>query len=122
MDDVTPGFGVGLAGSFAHIPYGGGFNEAAQVIAASLEAIYQFGDATSSVRPFVRGGGGLNVRRYDPGDIVTPSNTVARPGLTAGAGASIVAGSIDVLAGARFTTSPDEGFLGIHVGVAVPLR
>ena len=91
-------------------------------MAASLEAIYMFGDAGSSVRPFLRGGGGLHARRYDPGDIETPANTSVRPGFSAGAGASVLAGSVDVLAGARFTSAPDGGSLGFYIGVALPLR
>jgi hypothetical protein len=122
FDDVTPGFGVGLAGSFAQIPYAGGFDEAAQVMAVSLEAIYSFGEAASTMRPFVRAGGGVHVRRYDPGDIPTFGTSATRPGFSAGAGANILAGSVDVIAGARFTGAADGGFLAFHGGLAIPLR
>lgn len=123
LDDlVTPGFGVGLAGTFAHIPYSGLFDEATQVTAVSLEAIYAFGDDTSTVRPFVRGGGGLHVRRYDPGNILDNPNTVIRPGLSAAAGVMIPAGSVDFMAGARFTSAPDGGFVAIIGGVSIPIR
>jgi hypothetical protein len=124
MDAVAPGFAVGLAGTFANIPYSsdlGDFGEASQVTAVSLEAVYNFGEATSSMRPFVRGGGGLNVRRYDPGEIDTSPNTVIQPGFSAGAGATFVASSVDFIVGARFTTAPDGGFLALFGGVAVPL-
>jgi hypothetical protein len=120
LDEVTPGFGVGLAGTFAQIPYSGPFDESTQVTAVSLEAIYAFGDATGTVRPFVRGGGGLHVRRYDPGDILDNPNTVVRPGLSAAAGVMVPAGSVDFMVGARVTSAPDGGFVAIIGGISVP--
>lgn len=121
MNDIAPGFGIGIAGTFAQIPYTGDFNEAMRVTGVTLEASYQVGEETAMLRPFVRGGGGLNLRRYEPGDIATQPTTTSGVGFSAGAGAKIMAGSVDVIIGARFSGTTDGGAVALHGGIAIPL-
>lgn len=122
MDDIAPGFAIGLTGTFAQIPYSGAFNEAAQVTGVTLEASYHAGEETAMLRPYVRGGGGLSLRRYEPGDITTQATTLSGVGFSAGAGVNILAGSVDVIVGGRFNSAPDGGFVAAHVGIAIPIR
>jgi hypothetical protein len=122
VSSVAPGFAVGVTASYTNIPYGGQFSEATGVTAISAELSYLLGAASSRVRPYVRGGGGLQVHRYDPGIINTNPNTDSRAGFTAGAGVNIGMGSAaDAVIGARFASGTDGGFLGFHAGVAVPI-
>jgi hypothetical protein len=118
---VTEGFGVGVSASYANVPYQGGFSEAMKITSITAELSYLIGDATSMVRPYVRGGGGVQIHRYDPGDIDTNEVTDTRAGFTGGAGVRIAMGAADAMVGARLATGTDGGFLGVHVGVAVPV-
>jgi hypothetical protein len=118
---VTEGFGIGVAAQYANVPYQGTFSESLQVTSITGEISYLIGAATSMVRPYVRGGGGVQIHKYDPGDIDTSSLTSTRAGFTAGAGVRIAMGAADALVGGRLTTGSDGGFLGVHVGVAVPV-
>ena len=123
MDGIYPGFSVGLTGGYAFIPYTGGFDESAQVTTVDVEASFTIGDAASMVRPFVRGGGGLHLQRNDPGNIDENPTTDMSLGFGGGAGVNIMAGSVDVMLGARFSTAPGGGgVLGFFAGIALPLR
>jgi hypothetical protein len=118
---VTDGFGFGVAAAFANIPYKGNFSEVLQITAVTAEISYLIGAATSSLRPYIRGGGGVQVHRYDPGDIDTESVTNARIGFSAGAGLSFSLGAANALVGGRLAMGKDGGFVGGHVGVSVPV-
>jgi hypothetical protein len=122
VDALTPGFAIGLAGSFANIPYDSDFNEAVQVTALDLEASLTIGDEASMVRPFVRGGGGFHMQRNDPGDIPDRIITAKGLGFSAGAGVNVMAGPVDVRVGARFSSAPGGGAIGLYGALAIPLR
>jgi hypothetical protein len=121
LPSVATGFSAGLTGSFSQIPYGGGFDEATQVTALSAEGSYRIGSAASMVRPYVRAGAGVQIHRYDPGELLTPAIWDTRPALSAGAGVSIMMGAADAVLGARFGSGTDAGFVGLHAGVAIPV-
>ena len=118
---VTDGFGVGVAAAFASIPYKGNFSEKLQVTSVTAEISYLIGEATSSVRPYLRGGAGVQINRYDPGDIDTRSVTNSRLGFSAGAGISFSLGAANALVGGRLAMAEDGGFVGGHVGVSIPV-
>jgi hypothetical protein len=118
---VTEGFGVGVSASYASVPYQGGFSESLEITSITGEVSYLIGAATSRVRPYVRGGGGVQINKYDPGDIDTNSVTNTRAAFTAGAGVRISMGGADAMIGGRLTTGEDGGFLGLHAGLAVPV-
>jgi hypothetical protein len=118
---VAPGLGVGVTATYSRIPYGGGFSEATQVTAIAGELSYVVGAAGQLVRPYLRGGGGLHVHRYDPGSIDTNPITDTRAGFTAGAGLNLMVSLVDAMLGARFSSGTDAGFVGFHAGLAFPL-
>lgn len=108
--------------SHARIPYTEGFGDEMAVTSVSGELSYHFGRPARLVQPYLRGGGALNVHRYDPGDLGGAVTTDARAGVVAGAGLNIMFGPADLVLGAHFTSGADAGFVGFHGGVAVPLR
>ena len=118
---VAEGFAIGFSASYANVPYKGGFSEAVKITTVSGEASYLFGEVTSSVRPYVRGGLGGQIHQYDPGDTNFSTITDTRFGVVAGAGVRVPMGAADAMVGARFATGEDGGFLGFHAGVAVPV-
>jgi hypothetical protein len=118
---VADGFGFGVAGAFANIPYKGTFSEKLQVTSVTAEISYLIGAATSSLRPYVRGGAGVQVHRYDPGTIDTRSETNARLGFSAGAGVSFSLGTANAVVGGRLAMAEDGGFVGGHAGVSIPV-
>ena len=89
--------------------------------AVNAEVSYFLTEAGGMVRPFVRGGAGVNIERYEPGDIATVPTSATRFGFTAGLGTNVMAGALDVVVGARFTSTVDGGFLALHAGISIPL-
>jgi hypothetical protein len=118
---VADGFGFGVTGAFANIPYKGTFSEKLQVTSVTAEISYLIGAATSSLRPYLRGGAGVQVNRYDPGDLDTQSSTNARLGFSGGAGLSFALGAANAIVGGRIAMSDEGGFVGGHVGVSIPV-
>jgi hypothetical protein len=118
---VTDGFGIGVSASYANVPYEGGFSEAMQVTTVSGEITYRIGEAAAMVRPYLRGGAGVQIHRYEPGDTNFSPVTDTRAGVTAGAGVLVMMGAADAMLGARFNSGTDGGYLGVHVGVAIPV-
>lgn len=121
LSSIQPGLAAGLVGILTRLPYGGGFGEATFVTAVTLEAAYRFGAPTASLRPYLRAGGGVQIHRYDPGELLTPAVTDTRPALGAGAGVEIAMGAANAVLGARFGSGTDAGFFGAHAGVSVPV-
>jgi opacity protein-like surface antigen len=121
LTTVTPGFAIGVAGSYARIPYDGQFDEATQVTTISGELSYLIGEPAHVVRPYIRAGGGVQIHRYDPGSLNTNSITDTRAGFTAGAGLNVRMSAVDVVVGARFASGSGGGFLGFHGGLALPV-
>lgn len=121
LPSIAPGFAVGATAIYSRIPYAGQFSEATQVTSISGELSYLIGDAVRMVRPFVRGGGGVQIHRYEPGNINTNATTDAVAAFSAGAGINIAAGPGDVVLGARFASGLDAGFLGLHGGFSIPV-
>jgi hypothetical protein len=113
---VTEGFGFGVAGSFANIPYEGPVDDKVQITSVTAEISYLIGEPTSTVRPYIRGGGGVQIHRYDLDD-----NTDVMAGGTAGAGVRFALGGADGMIGARLGMAADGGFVGFHAGVAIPV-
>jgi hypothetical protein len=120
LPSIDPGLGFGPTVTYASIPYNGTFSERAQLTTISGELSYAFG--SGHVRPYIRGGAGVQIHKYDPGSINTNSVTSSQAAFTAGAGVGFQTSSAQLTVGARFSTASDGGFLGIHAGVAIPLR
>ena len=116
------GIYFGVSGRYAHVPYNGSFGEATDVSAALGEIVYRFENYVPSATPYLRGGGGIVMQRYDPGSIATRVTTEARPGISAGAGLDINAGSLAVRIAADFVSSRHGGYVGVQGGIAFPAR
>ncbi len=116
----VPGLSVGTTVSHARIPYDGGFDEHESITAVMGEVAYVIGaESPWPVKPFLRGGLGLSIYRYDPGAIGADPQTLSRPGVTADAGITFRVGGAWAFAGARFLGEVDRGYLGIHGGLAI---
>ena len=115
------GLAVLVSGSYARIPYEGGFNEAMNLTSALGELRYR-APADGSIRLYLQGGAGLLVRQYDPGSIDTRATAAIRPGFTAAGGLDLRAGPTAVLLGARFLSGADAGFVSLEGGLAFPRR
>lgn len=117
----TQGVTVGVTASYTHIPYGGGFQEATDVTGVFGEVGYVFNAASASVaKPYLRGGAGVLVNRYDPGLIDANATSDARAGLTAGAGVRLSLGATAVLLGAQLSSGTDAGHLAFRGALSFP--
>ena len=120
---LTPGLSFGVTGSFAHIPYAGGFSEATNMSALFGEVGYTIGAASSSViKPYVRAGAGMQLRKYDPGTTAYRERSNGGVAVSAGGGLQLLVGAASVFAGAHFVTDADAGFVAFHAGLAFPGR
>jgi hypothetical protein len=116
---VARGLGAGVAVSYSQIPYAGSFSEKTQLTTISAELSYLIG--TGRMRPYLRGGAGLQVNRYDPGTLNAFSSNDVGVAFTAGAGLNFQTQAMSFLVGSRFTTGRGGGFVGLNAGVAFPL-
>ena len=117
---LTPGLSFGVTASYAHIPYKGSFNEATNIPGLFAEVGYVVGARSSfPVKPFFRGGLGLEVHKYDPGSTGFREESETGMSFSGGGGLQIQVSSVAVFGGAQYVTNGDAGYLGIHGGVAL---
>lgn len=116
----VPGLFVGARAGYASIPYQGGFGEAMRVTTVTGELSYLIAsDALDTVVPYLRAGAGLQVHRYEPGDLGLEPTTDSRAVAAAGAGVSIRLGTVSALLGGHFTTGTDAGFVTLGGALAL---
>lgn len=117
----VPGLSVGATAGYARIPYDGAFDEVTNVTSLLGELEYVIGAASPGmVLPYVRGGAGIHVHRYDPGSIAANATTLSRPGVSLGVGVKAPLGAVTAFLGGRFVTDLDRGFIGFHGGLSLP--
>jgi hypothetical protein len=117
---LTPGLTIGPVLGYGRIPYDGGFGETESITAMFGEVGYVTDlAALGPVQPYLRGGGGLHIHRYDPGDIPTQATTLSLGGFSAGAGVTVGFGSAVGFVGGRFMGSASRGFVGLHAGFMI---
>lgn len=120
---LTPGLTFGLTGSYAHLPYQGTFNEATNVPAVFGELGYVIAAKSSSiVKPYVRAGAGVQVRKYDPGTTGYRKQSDGGLAFSAGGGLQFLVSSTALFVGAHFVGDADAGLLAFHGGIAFPGR
>lgn len=119
---VVEGLSLRSAVSLARIPFMGDFGEGTRVTGFTWELRYHLLPLDRTLRPFVEGGGGGHVHRYDPGELDAVESGDVRAAAVAGAGVQAALGSIELLLGARFATGTDAGHLTVYGGLALPLR
>jgi hypothetical protein len=120
---LTPGLTVGLTGSYSHLPYRGAFSEAMNIPAVFGELGYVIAAKSSSiVKPYVRGGAGVQIRKYDPGSTGYRKQSDGGIAFSAGGGLQFLVSSTALFVGAHFVSDADAGVLGFHGGLAWPGR
>jgi len=116
------GFSVGLTAAFSEVPYEGGFNEKNQVTTVTADVGWSFLNLMGGgVTPYVRGGAGIRVDRYEPGTLGGPGTSETGFGGSLGAGVSVPLGPGTGLLGAHLITGRNAGIWGLHAGIGVPL-
>lgn len=120
---LNPGLSFGVTASYARVPYKGAFNEATDIPSVFGELGYVIGATSSSiVKPYVRAGAGLQVRRYDPGSTGFRERSEGRFAFSGGAGLQFLVSATSLFAGAHFVSDGDAGVLAFHGGVGFPGR
>jgi hypothetical protein len=118
---LTPGLSVGVTASYAHIPYKGTFDEATNIPGVFAEAGYVIAERSSfPVKPYLRGGVGVEVHKYDPGSTAYREESETGMSFSGGGGLQVAVASLAIFAGAQFVTNGDAGYLAIHGGLAFP--
>lgn len=120
---LNPGLSIGVTASYAHVPYTGAFSEAMNLTTLLGEVGYVIMASSSSiVKPYVRAGGGMQLRKYDPGSTAFREDSEGKLVFSAGGGLQFLVSSAQLFVGASFVTDADAGYLGFHGGLALPLR
>ena len=120
---ITPGLSFGVTASYTHVPYTGAFDEATTIPALFGELGYlAFANSTSIVKPYLRAGAGVQVRRYDPGSTGFREQSEARLAFSGGAGLQFTVATTAVFVGAQFMSDANAGVLAFHGGIAFPGR
>ena len=122
LPSVSPALSVGVAGSYSHLPYAGIYDEATSVSAIVGELGYVFGGLSSVVKPYVRGGLGAQLRKYDPGTTGFREQSEGGLALSGGAGVQFLVASTAIFVGAHVLTDAVAGVLTIHGGIGLPGR
>jgi hypothetical protein len=74
------------------------------------------------VKPYVRAGAGVQVRKYDPGTTGYRKQSDGGLAFSAGAGLQFLVSSTALFVGAHFVSDADAGLLAFHGGIAFPGR
>lgn len=118
---LTPGLSVGVTASYAHIPYTGSFSEAMNIPGLFGEVGYVIAERSSfPIKPFLRGGVGVEVHKYDPGSTTFRESSETGLSFTGGGGFQFPVGATTIFAGAQYVSNGDEGYLALHAGLALP--
>jgi hypothetical protein len=118
---LTPGLSVGVTASYAHIPYAGQFSEAMNIPGLFGEVGYVIAERSSfPVKPFVRGGVGVEIHKYDPGSTSYRESSETGMSFSGGGGLQFLVASTAIFAGAQYVSNGDAGYLAIHGGLAFP--
>ena len=118
---LTPGLSVGVTASYAHIPYKGSFSEAMNIPGLFGEVGYVIAERSSfPVKPFLRGGLGVEIHKYDPGSTSFRESSETGMSFSGGGGLQFLVSSVAVFAGAQYVSNGDAGYLAIHGGLALP--
>jgi hypothetical protein len=116
---VNPGLSFGVTGSYSHVPYTGTFSEATNVSALVGEVGYLI-NTSSVVKPYLRGGLGAQLRKYDPGNTGFRAQSEGGLALSVGAGVQFLVSSTAIFVGAHIITDADAGVLALHGGIGLP--
>lgn len=120
---LNPGLSFGVTASYTRVPYEGSFDEATTIPALFGELGYVIGAGSSSiVKPYVRAGAGVQLRKYDPGTTGFREQSDGGLAFSAGGGLQFLVSAASVFVGAHFVSDADAGFLAFHGGVAFPGR
>lgn len=120
---LNPGLSFGVTGSYTRVPYKGAFDEGTNIPAFFGELGYVIGvNSSSIVKPYLRAGAGVQLRKYDPGTTGFREQSDGGLAFTAGGGLQFLVSAASVFAGAHFVGDADAGFLAFHGGVAFPGR
>jgi len=120
---LDPGLSFGVTASYAHVPYKGTFNEATNVPAFFGELGYVIAASSSSiVKPYLRAGAGVQLRKYDPGTTGFREQSDGGLAFSGGGGLQFLVSAASVFVGAHFVGDADGGLLAFHGGVAFPGR
>ena len=118
---LTPGLSVGVTASYAHIAYKGSFNEATNIPGLFGEVGYIIAERSSfPIKPFLRGGVGVEVHKYDPGSTAFREESETGMSFSGGGGLQFLVASTAIFAGAQFVTNGDAGYIALHGGIAFP--
>lgn len=120
---LNPGLSFGVTASYARVPYDGDFDEATTIPALFGELGYVIGAASSSiVKPYLRAGAGVQLRKYDPGTTGFREQSNGGLAFSGGGGLQFLVSAASVFVGAHFVGDGDAGFMAFHGGVAFPGR
>ncbi len=78
--------------------------------------------SSSIVKPYVRGGAGEQIPKYDPGSTGYRKQSDGGIAFSAGGGLQFLVSSTALFVGAHFVSDADAGVLGFHGGLAWPGR
>jgi hypothetical protein len=113
----------GVTASYSHVPYQGDFDEATNIPALFGELGYVvLANSSSIVKPYLRAGAGVQLRRYDPGATGFREQSDARLAFSGGGGLQFAVAATTVFLGAQFMSDANAGVLAFHGGVAFPGR
>ena len=99
---ITPGLSFGVTASYTHVPYSGGFDEATNIPAIFGEFGYlALANSMSVIKPYVRAGAGVQVRRYDPGSTGFRDQSEARLAFSVRPAASVTRNPRSIPSAAR---------------------
>lgn len=120
---TNPGLSLAVTASYARVPYNGTFDEATNIPALLGEVGYTFlASSPSIVKPYLRAGGGVMFRRYDPGSTAFRETSEGKLAFSGGGGLQLLVSSLSVFAGAHIVSDPDAGYMAFHGGLAFPGR
>ena len=116
-----PGLTFGITASYARVPYSGEFDEFTGVSALFGELGYVVGARSPRmIKPYLRAGAGVQLRKYDPGSTGYQSESVGGLAVSAGGGLQFHFTPATVFVGAHYMADKDAGLLAFHGGVAFP--
>jgi hypothetical protein len=120
---LNPGLTFGVTATYAHVPFQSEFDEATNIPAFVGELGYVIGANSSSiVKPYLRAGLGVQLRKYDPGTTGFREQSDGGLAFSGGGGLQFLVSTASVFVGAHYVGDADAGFLAFHAGIGFPGR